>query len=161
MIKSAESVLRPEESLRWGKICESGIQYYRFRRVAHGSVSHLVAVVDFAVELFDEHHSQVAVGVREGVVSDAQSERSVGRSQLVARHAVATRVRVDGGRHGERAADGRRLGQLVHEPLLREPRPVVVHVDYLDPHLRSAAAAAHRQPYIINRFITAIPTPTL
>ena len=93
-------------------------------------------------------------------MSDAQSERSVGRSQLVARDAVATRVRVDGGRHGERAADGRRLGQLVREPLLREPRPVVVHVDYLDPHLRSAAAA-HRQPYIINRFITAIPTPTV
>jgi len=59
---------------------------------------------------------------------DAQSECAVGRSQLVARDAVTTRVRVHGRRrvvrgrrvhgrrHDERAADRRRLRQLVHEP---------------------------------------------
>ena len=99
-------------------------------------VSHLVPVVGLAIQLVDEDESQVGSGVDEGgALADSEAERAVGRAQFVARDAVAARVRVDGRRHDERAADLRRLGQLVHDPLLREPRSVVVHVHDLHQHL--------------------------
>jgi len=105
----------------------------------HRRHNDLVSVVDFAVQFVDEHNPQVAVRLDERVVSHAQTERSVARrSQLVARDAVTTRVRVDGCRHDERTADLGRLRQLVHDAVLGEAWGIVVDVDYLHPHLLTA-----------------------
>ena len=104
-------------------------------------ITDLVSIVDFAVQLVDENYTQVAVGFDERVVTDAQTERRVtGRTQFVAGDAVTTRVRVDGRRHHERAADLGRFRQLVDDPVLGEARCIVVDVIYLHPHLLTDSA---------------------